>query len=703
MSKGVALWGLSLLSFALFAQEDDAALNAITVIGDREEMRAAETGFEVNNIDVEDYKNASTDVNRLIRSSPGIVIRERGGLGSTFQLYINGLSDKQIRYFVDGVPMENFGSALSLDNFPVNLINGIEVFKGVVPTSLSADALGGAINIITPAPGEELLDVSYSYGSFNTQRAALVAQSMQGNHFYYRLSSFYNHSDNDYWMDEVPSVDELGNIRGNMRAKRFHDAYTSRMVSLKTGLMDTRFADDLALTLTYAGNDNEVQHPDTSINQVLGGYHTENETRLASIRYKKAWDRFSLSAYLLSGRIDETINDTLDRDYDWSGNYTPKVANSGEWWSNKTLFHLKDKQQAANLFAEYQFNDDARISLSWAANRLERVGREELNLLNRRFEMPNKLSKQVLALNYGFDALNDRLRGNLFVKRYDFDAEVIAPAETASQSLLFVTDVEQDDTGYGATMKYALRDHIDIKASYEFAVRMPEADEILGDGQWIYSNPILEHETSHNLNLGLQHRLNASRFQLTSDVNLFSRDASDFIQLPPESAGGPFDNYVNYKEVRIRGIEVASSLVADDRYILQANATWQDMRDISEEGTDNKPNDHKGDRLPNAPYLFANLRAGTWKDIRDKDRFSAFWAVNYVHEYFHYWESLGNRNTKHTIPTQLTHDIDLEYAFDYGTYNFSLSVRNIFDKAVFDNRAIQKPGRGFFVKLRYVY
>lgn len=49
--------------------------------------------------------------------------------------------------FIDSIPIKNFVSALSLNDFPVNLIKNIKVCKGVVPTSLRADALGGAINI----------------------------------------------------------------------------------------------------------------------------------------------------------------------------------------------------------------------------------------------------------------------------------------------------------------------------------------------------------------------------------------------------------------------------------------------------------------------------------------------------------------------------------------------------------------------------
>ena len=64
-----------------------------------------------------------------------------------------------------------------------HLVEQIEVYKGVVPISLGADALGGAINVITPALDQDLLDISYTYGSFNTQTASVFAQTILDNDF----------------------------------------------------------------------------------------------------------------------------------------------------------------------------------------------------------------------------------------------------------------------------------------------------------------------------------------------------------------------------------------------------------------------------------------------------------------------------------------------------------------------------------------
>src|SRR5690606_26457631 len=109
------------------------------------------------------------------------------------------------RIFVDDIPVDQLGSSFNLNNLSVNLIDRIDVYKGVVPIGLGADALGGAINIATDRKIGSFLDASYSIGSFNTHRASLDSKyrfSKSG--FTVSASGFYNYSDNNYTMEDMP-------------------------------------------------------------------------------------------------------------------------------------------------------------------------------------------------------------------------------------------------------------------------------------------------------------------------------------------------------------------------------------------------------------------------------------------------------------------------------------------------------------------
>ncbi len=700
--KNIALVSLVLMGSHAFVQAEEkgtANLNKITITGASNEVDFGETGFEVDVIEVDEYLNFAGDVNQIINSSPGVIIRKAGGLGSSFKLSLNGLSENQIRYFIDDIPMESFGSALTLDNFPVNIIKRIEIFKGVVPITLGADALGGAINIATPALDEDFIDAAYSVGSFNTQRVSLFSHNSDDKGRFFRISSFYNASDNDYYMDDVLVTDKLGNVIGTERIQRFHDEYWSGMFSVKGGVANTALADELSLNVTYAENRNNEQHPDTSINNVYGDLHTRNNTLLASVIYKKTFGKFKLKSYLLAGEITETLYDTESRDYEWSGNYSAVSGNQGELF-NLSIFERKDEVIRSNISVDYSINGSEKLSANLSVNDLIRLGSDEIDETNDSFSDTNEMSKSVLGVSYQFKSKNEKLSVSTFAKQYWFKAQVNANPVDDTVDEIIEFESSESETGFGATANYSLSSSTQAKASYEKALRLPEADEILGTGKYIIVNAELIPEKSDNLNLGISFANKFDDIYFNSEFNAFYREAKDFIKF--DGGNGPTSGqYKNLNKVRIQGLESSLSLLTSNLYSLSVNATYQDMRELTRVDSDGKVNVQTGDRLENEPYLFANLRAGAKFNTPSYDEVNAYWTTNYVHSYFLYPESSGDPSSKNDIPSQLTHDIDIDYSFAAGKYNVALTVNNIFDEAVFDNFNIQKPGRAFHLKFRY--
>ncbi|MBX9448739.1 MAG: TonB-dependent receptor [Taibaiella sp.] len=55
------------------------------------------------------------------------------------------------------------------------------------------------------------------------------------------------------------------------------------------------------------------------------------------------------------------------------------------------------------------------------------------------------------------------------------------------------------------------------------------------------------------------------------------------------------------------------------------------------------------------------------------------------------------------MPTQLSHDVNLTYSLKDGRYNVALECRNITNARLYDNFSLQKPGRAFYIKLRYFF
>lgn len=683
---------------SLRLQEDTQLLREVVVKGISQEEEVRETAYAVEVIETKKQQNLPMDLNKVLKASSGVHIRESGGVGSGFNLSLNGLSGNQIRYFIDGVPMENFGSALTLNNFPVNLIRSIEVYKGVVPVSLGADALGGAVNIVSAYRKQSFLDAGYSFGSFNTHQASVNGQhanTTKGR--FVRVLSFFNHSDNSYRMYDMPVYDELGNRAGTTDIRRFHDQYTSGMGQLELGLFDKKLADYLSVTLTAAANRNNYQHPDNNILRVFGGFHTKNSTLLASTTYRKSFGRLSLKAYALAGKIGLQVVDTSSRKYNWAGEFVqrPEGDPKGEIFERRSLFELSDAVFRSNAGLAYQLKRGHELHLNLTQNYLRRIGEDRVDPLNQSFEAPNYVNKNLLGLAYTLKVLDEKLETTVFGKGYWYRGKIITQSNEGED----ITSVpELSSTGYGLAGTYHFGPALQLKASFEKAYRIPEAFEILGDGIYVNANPLLLPEKSYNGNLGARLNKEPGAFHVQSEANYFYRFSEDFIRFKPL---GPFGTYENLQNVKSTGIEGMVNVNFRDFAFFGTNFTYQHITDRTpfDEGLRNT--NYKS-RVPNIPYFFGNIHIGVSPgEPTAANKLTFYWNTRYVHSFFLNWENLGNKQDKYIIPRQLTHDLLAEYALQEGKYNVSLALNNLLNARVYDNFNIQKPGRAVLLKVRY--
>lgn len=686
-----------LLSFSVYADNTEE----VEVTGKKTET-ATETlsGFEVETIEAEKFFKTAADVNDIIAFSPGVIIRETGGLGSQFELAINGLSGEQIRYFFDGIPIQDVGFSLGLNNFPASQIEGVEIFKGVVPIRLSADALGGAINIITPSLDEERYSASYSIGSFNTHRLSLFGQNANESGFFWRFNGYFNYSDNDYKMDRIAVTDELGNISGKGTYKRFHDVYRSSMVNLKSGVIHQDYADELSFNIAASKGYDEVQHPTLSITPVFGAIYQEDKTTLLSSTYRKRFDNLDITAYGLIGQTEITTHDTKNRKYDWNGNFTTRNdVTSGEF-RGKTVLTIKDKFNRANISASYDLTPTQTSIINISSDSIERSGKDAIKTTEfTPFDKPNKLQKHVFGFAHDSSFFNDRIGTSAFIKRYLYNADVDVIVSTIAGNVKRQEDNTLTATGYGLTSRYDLAESLTLKASFERSFRLPRADEAVGDGLYTLSNPDLKEEESRNINLGLVFTHSNRDTNLTLDSNLFFRDSKNFIHRRP--VGVITSRFVNEDNVNVTGIEIALSTSWESKLFIDFNATYQDFISKTRFDIDGDKNENFNERIPNEPYLFANLLAKYIFDLANGSEFSASWKTFYVHEYFLNWKNLGRTGSKFIIDQQLSHDIDLTYTFPNEAFSVNLTLQNMFDEELFDRFDIQKPGRAYYLTLQY--
>lgn len=695
--------GNASLSFTL--TENVQEMETVNVIGRTKAQEVNRQAFNVTAIDATKLYNTTLDIAGALDRVAGVRVRESGGVGSNFNVSLNGFSGRHIRYFIDGIPMDNFGSSFQVNNIPINVAERVEVYKGVVPMWLGSDALGGAINIVTGNKHRNYVDASYSYGSFNTHRSVVNAAATSKEGLTLQLSAFQNYSDNNFRTDlPMRLQNRMVPEKRAASVKRFHDTYHNETLIGNVGVVGKSWADNLLLGMTLGQNYKEMQtaaRPDA----VYGQLHRRGSIVMPSLKYKKA--------DLVPG-LDVTINanynlgyettvDTAKATYDWDGIRDGK-STMGEREGGGHI-EYKNNNGLATAMVSYRLSEHHAVAIN---NVFSTFDRKQDNLLfpdlNAK-NVPKKMDKNVLGFGYSYD-VNNKWSLNIFGKHILLKSVVNSTNNKSTDYKL----------GYGTALAYYVKPDLQIRGSYELTNRMPEANEIFGNLENEAANPLLKPEKSDNFNLGVIYgfKINeVNRFSITA--NAIYRHSTDFIYSRIVGGTGQqrdFSISDNRDGVRTTGADGEIRYSYKNWLTAGVTVTYQNLVNLQKHDLDpstgeyyEKESDVYLDRMPNIPYLFGNADvSGSFRNVFGKgNNLTIGYNLLYVNRFWWEWPSLGEATDEYkgSIPFQLTHDVNFVYSMKNGRYNISLEARNLADKPVFDNFALQKPGRGFYLNFRY--
>lgn len=683
-------------------------LNEVSVTGKTETKLVKEQPFNVNVIDVKQSYNASSDLNQVLTRTSGVRVREDGGVGSNFSFSLNGFTGRQVKFFLDGISMDNFGSSLTLNNFPTTMAERIEVYKGVLPVSLGADALGGAVNLVTRS-NPNFLDLSYGFGSFNTHKAGLNgAFTNAKTGFTVRTNAFYNYSDNNYKVSVAPINLSSGQREPVQEIRRFHDSYQSLGAQVETGVTDRKYADRLLVGLIASQNDKDIQ-TGVTMEQVFGARVSNSHSLIPTLKYKKSnlfAKGLDLSLYSAYNMSTYQFVDTTRQRYNWLQQTVPTST------AEVTRSQLKNRDHEALLTTNlaYKLNEHHSFSYNYVLTDFKRKSSDAEDPDNITFILPQRLRKQNMGLGWqtGYGAFT----ATAFTKLYLLQAESFENVSINTIPDYQPTKLQRNNAGYGAAASYFFLPTLQGKVSYERTYRLPEPTELLGDGLYVRRNSALRPESSNNLNIGALYRLNISAdSRVDLEGNFIFRDAQDYIRQDQQQAQPVDRQFINIGDVRTTGGEAEMRYSWKNRLLFAVNMTYQNIIDKTEflsstnlSGTTVSKNLNYGYRLPNIPYLFSNVNAGY--RIQELggggNSFNINYNLNYVEKYYLTPNQIGLNNTD-AIPRQISHTLALDYALRDGKYTIALECRNLTDAKLFDNYLLQKPGRSFFVKARYFF
>jgi outer membrane receptor protein involved in Fe transport len=698
-------------------KEDTENLEEVTVSGKSKATAIETEGFAVNVIETKEASQRNIQTNELLNTTVGVKIRQNGGLGSQVQYSLNGLTGNAVRIFIDGIPISVYGSSFSLNSLPPSMIKRIEVYKGVVPGYLADDALGGAINIVLQESARNYLNASVSYGSFNTfQASANGLYRFKESGFTVKGSLFHNYSDNDYEVSgRSVVVAGLGGKQTPITARRFNDAYRSTGGTAQIGFTDVDWADQFLVGVTASDDYKEIQHGTFMTMTPYKGRFMESDALLGNLTYQKTdflIDGLDLNVHGLYGKRNRAVNDTVAWAYSWNGERA--IDYKGDeykysWGSQQdggpTLAKIKRNVSSIRTGLSYTINDHHKVLFNHAYSGIDREDSDALKSVKENtFKGTRDLHKNILSATYELNTLQGKLRASLFGKYYQqktVNTDPFINPET-NQVEDEVTTAKVNEQGYGFAASYEIVPNVTLMTSAEKAVRLPNETEVFGnDGDNVVANPSIRAEQSNNYNLGFRFgNFNIQKHDFAISTNFFARNIKDRIGLPIETSLNVNDEtilYENQGDGTSKGIEAQLHYTYNKNLGINFNITRFDLT-IKNQGVEID--------VPNTPFFTMNAGAHyTIANLFQKSSLlNLFYSVYYTDE-FSYLVPQGSNTVGDEffkVPDQVVQDFGLSYTFPNNNFVLSFDVKNIFDKPVFDNLSVQKPGRAFYLKLNYI-
>ena len=708
------------IRFDFSLTEEIEGLQEVNLIGKSHKRNVEEKGFAVNLIETKEASLRNVQTNELLNTAVGVKIRQNGGLGSEVNYSLNGLSGSSIRIFIDGIPISTYGSSFSLNSIPTSMIKNIEVYKGVVPGYLSDDALGGAINIVLNKTAINNINASISYGSFNTTQASVNGiYRFKNSGFTVKASAFHNYSDNDYKVSgRSVLVTGIGGEQTPITARRFNDAYRSTGGMFQVGYTDVKWADQFLIGFTASDDYKEVQHGAFMTITPYKDRFLESDALLANFIYQKKdviIKGLDVNVNALYGKRNRAVNDTVAWAYSWNGDRAIDFRGDEyqyTWGSQQeggpTLAKINRKVASIRTGLAYSLSNHHKVLLNHVYSGVDREDSDALrSVLENTFQGTRDLHKNIFSLTYELSVLEERLKTSVFGKHYQQKTTSTDPAidQDANGNDIIVDEVVSSTNkfeGYGFAASYAITPDITLLTSAEKAIRLPNETEVFGnDGDNVVANSSIRPEVSENYNLGFRlGRFRIKEHAFTISTNLFTRNIKDRIGLPIETSLN-VDNelivYVNQGNAKSKGIDAQVNYSYKNNLGFNFNISRFDL--TTETAAGNKFD------IPNTPFLTMNsgLRYSFKNLIQKESRLNLFYTLYFTDD-FSYLTSQGANTVGDDffkVPEQFVQDLGLSYVFPNNNLVMSFDVKNIFDKPVYDNLSVQKPGRAFYLKLNY--
>ncbi|MDW7679370.1 MAG: TonB-dependent receptor [bacterium] len=573
-----------------------------------------------------------------MESIAGLYIKNYDGFAGVLSPSIRGANTNQVVVLLDGMRLNTAqGGGVDLNAFPVSALDRVEIVRGGHSALTGADAVGGAIQLIsreTLTPAGISYGVKSTFGSFGTQNFNLFGAQQFG-FFSYFINFNHLQSEGNFEYQTPASTEKL--VRKN-------NDYKANNLFVKARL---NFNEKNKLQLIYHDMQNKKGvagsvnlNPWTGAPMLTPNASAKNDRKMASIfAENQIFDRL---------RIQEQFYYQI-----FKFNYTDP-----DDWVPVDDTH-KNGAFGLNLRAAWQVN--AAISITTGAEL--RRDRLESTKFNRKQRNTRGLFAQV-EFRHSANVSGIATRW------------VLIPA-IRWDSYSDVNSHTSPKLGWSASVGDELS--LTIRGNVGTSYRAPSFDDLYWpDDGWTRGNPDLAPETSTNFDGGFVLQKNGTGL-LQLEMSYFRNDIHDLIGWAPDNDG--VWTPLNTSAALISGVE------SGVKYSLPGNIadvkifhTWMKATDETNRSSD------KGNWLIYRPEHKLDILTGV--------RLGGFSTNLNLRLVGKRYIAADNSNS---LPKYHLLNGNLSYHFDLASVGSSITLQalNLLNKSVYLNDGYPLPGREF--------
>lgn len=652
--------GTSLATPVLAQETEDGAfgLGTVVITGQRRqtgEVGASQTGsrIEAETIARHNRKDVAEAVNLL----PGVTLSTNNR--NEKLIYVRSFDARQVPLFIDGIPVYvPYDGYVDFARFTTDDLALIQVAKGFSSVTYGANALGGAINLVSRKPVrafEGNLRAGAAEGGETS--AALNIGTNQG-WWYLQAGLSYIDADTFPLSDDFkPTATEDGGDRNN--------AWRSdRKVSLKLGLTPNA-TDEYALS--YIKQDGEKGQPPstdpTAARYWQWPYWDKESLYFVSKTALGASE--TLRVRLYNDRFGNELNSFTDGTYS-----VLKTSGQGSVSTGRSIYD--DETTGGSIELESRRLSGHTLKLALHTKTDEHVETDANAAVGARF----KDSFRSYALEDNI-ALGERLLLSLGYAHHE-----IEPDTVFSLGNPYTLPSKKSADNLQAGLFFDRTPDSRIYATVAQKTRLPTLKDRYSQRLGSYvENPDLQPEESLNYEVGYQGRLGQA---IRAEAALFRSEVTDkiqsvFIATSGSSCSAAFKcQQRNVGEVHITGAELGLEAEVTPWLSAGGNATWLDFDNVSNPST----------RLTDLPKTKLLLHATARPT-------AALELIGMVEINGHRWASNTLRLSGYTVANlkavyRVTPDLRLE-----------AGVNNLTDENYQWSAGFPNPGRNGFVNLNY--